>query len=137
MTRRAKRWGSRCSTMTTTAGSISSSPTTRNRISCTGTSTMAHLKTSGSPRVLPTAYLDFDNDGDLDLLIASNNGPARLLRNDNANQNDVLRVKLVGTKSNRDGIGAKVFAKPSNGPRQLAVVKTGSSYLSQSELPVT
>jgi hypothetical protein len=83
------------------------------------------------------AYLDFDNDGDLDLLILANNGPARLLRNDNANQNDVLRVKLVGAKSNRDGIGAKVFAKPGNGTRQLAMVKTGSSYLSQSELPVT
>ena len=83
------------------------------------------------------AYLDFDNDGDLDLLITANNGPARLLRNDNANQNDVLRVKLVGAKSNRDGIGAKVYAKPTNGPRQFAMVKTGSSYLSQSELPVT
>lgn len=83
------------------------------------------------------AYIDFDNDGDLDLLITTNNGPARLLRNDNANQNDILRVKLVGVRSNRDGIGAKVFAKPSNGARQFAMVKTGSSYLSQSELPIT
>ncbi len=83
------------------------------------------------------AYGDFDNDGDLDLLITANNGPARLLRNDNANQNDMLRVKLVGTKSNRDGIGARVQLKTSKGARQFAMVKTGSSYLSQSELPLT
>jgi enediyne biosynthesis protein E4 len=83
------------------------------------------------------AYLDYDNDGDLDLLITTNNGPARLLRNDNGNQNDMLRVKAVGTKSNRDGIGAKVTLKTSTGGHQFAMVKTGSSYLSQSELPLT
>ena len=83
------------------------------------------------------AYLDYDNDGDFDLLITANNGPARLLRNDNGNQNDMLRVRLIGVRSNRDGIGAKVFAKASNGARQFAMVKTGSSYLSQSELPIT
>jgi hypothetical protein len=83
------------------------------------------------------AYADFDNDGDLDLLITTNNGPARLLRNDNANQNDMLRVKTVGTRSNRDGIGAKVTLRTSNGVHLFAMVKTGSSYLSQSELPLT
>jgi enediyne biosynthesis protein E4 len=83
------------------------------------------------------AYADFDNDGDLDLLITANNGPARLLRNDNANQNDMLRVKTIGTRSNRDGIGAKVTVTTSAGIRQFAMVKTGSSYLSQSELPLT
>lgn len=83
------------------------------------------------------AYGDFDNDGDLDLLITANNGPARLLRNDNGNQNDMLRVKTVGTRSNRDGIGAKVTVKTNAGARLFAMVKTGSSYLSQSELPLT
>ncbi len=83
------------------------------------------------------AYADFDNDGDLDLLIAANHGPTRLLRNDNANQNDVLRVKTIGTKSNRDGIGAKVTVITKKGERLTRMVKTGSSYLSQSELPVT
>ena len=83
------------------------------------------------------AYGDFDNDGDLDLLITANNGPARLLRNDNGNQNDMLRVKTVGTRSNRDGIGAKVTVKTSKGVRLFGMVKTGSSYLSQSELPLT
>jgi enediyne biosynthesis protein E4 len=83
------------------------------------------------------AYADFDNDGDLDLVITANNGPARLLRNDNANQNDMLRAKLIGTKSNRDAIGAKVTLKTNKGARHFAMVKTGSSYLSQSELPLT
>jgi hypothetical protein len=83
------------------------------------------------------AYGDFDNDGDLDLVITANNGPARLLRNDNGNQNDMLRVKTVGTKSNRDGIGAKVTLTSSTGARLFSMVKTGSSYLSQSELPIT
>jgi enediyne biosynthesis protein E4 len=82
-------------------------------------------------------YGDFDNDGDLDLVITANNGPARILRNDNANQNDMLRVKAVGTKSNRDAIGAKVTLKTNKGAHLFAIVKTGSSYLSQSELPLT
>ena len=83
------------------------------------------------------AYGDFDNDGDLDLLITGNHGPTRLLRNDNGNQNDVLRVKTVGTKSNRDGIGTKVTMITKKGERLMRMVKTGSSYLSQSELPLT
>lgn len=82
------------------------------------------------------AYGDFDNDGDLDLLITSNNGPARLLRNENGNQNDLLRVKTVGTRSNRDGIGAKVILKTAKGAKLFSMVKTGSSYCSQSELPL-
>jgi hypothetical protein len=83
------------------------------------------------------AYADFDNDGDLDLVITSNNGSARLLRNDNANQNDVLRLKLVGSKSNRDGVGAKVTLTTNIGTTLARMVKGGSSYLSQSELPLT
>jgi hypothetical protein len=83
------------------------------------------------------AYADFDNDGDLDLAITANNGPARLLRNDNANQNDMLRIKTIGTRSNRDGIGAKLTLTTNKGARLFAMVKSGSSYLSQSELPVT
>ncbi|MGC2636166.1 MAG: CRTAC1 family protein [Acidobacteriaceae bacterium] len=83
------------------------------------------------------AYLDYDDDGDLDIVVNDNNGPARLLRNNNGNQNDVLRVKLIGTKSNRDAIGARVTATLASGAKMMEMVKTGSSYLSQSELPLT
>jgi hypothetical protein len=83
------------------------------------------------------AYADFDNDGDLDLVVTTNDGPAHLFRNENGNRNDMLRVKLVGVKSNRDAIGARVTLTASGGMRQLAMVKSGSSYLSQSELPLT
>ena len=83
------------------------------------------------------AYADLDNDGDLDVVVTTNDGPAHLFRNDNGNQNDMLRLKLIGTKSNRDAIGAKVTLTAAGGMRQLAMVKSGSSYLSQSEFPIT
>jgi hypothetical protein len=82
------------------------------------------------------AYGDFDRDGDLDMLLTTNNGPAFLYRNDQLAGNRSLRFHLVGTKSNRDAIGAtvRIFY---NGQGQSRVVRGGSSYLSQSELPVT
>jgi hypothetical protein len=83
------------------------------------------------------AYGDIDNDGDLDLLLTTNNGAARLLRNENANQNDLLRVRTVGAKANRDGVGAKVVVKSSKGRSIFAMVRTGSSYCSQAEMPLT
>ncbi|MDA1092146.1 MAG: CRTAC1 family protein [Acidobacteria bacterium] len=82
------------------------------------------------------AYADMDNDGDLDVVVTANNGPARLLRNDGGNTNHLLRVSLVGTESNRSGIGARVEITAA-GEERWQQVKTGSSYLSQSELPVT
>jgi hypothetical protein len=81
-------------------------------------------------------YADFDRDGDLDVLITTNNGPAFLLRNDKLSANRSIRFHLVGTKSNRDAIGAVVRVYY-EGSAQSRMVKTGSSYLSQSELPVT
>jgi hypothetical protein len=82
------------------------------------------------------AYSDYDHDGDLDIVVTSNNGPARLFRNDGGNRNNVLRVETVGTRSNRDGIGARVEVSV-GGVRRWQIVKTGSSYASQSELPLT
>jgi hypothetical protein len=83
------------------------------------------------------AYADYDNDGDLDLLLTANKGPAVLLRNDGGNRNGALRVRTIGTASNRDGIGARVDVTVAGGGRRRQVVKTGSSYCSQSELPLT
>ena len=79
---------------------------------------------------------DFDRDGDLDLLVTTNNGQASLFRNDQTAGNRSLRLHLIGTKSNRDAIGATVQVFH-GGTSQSRMVKSGSSYLSQSELPVT
>jgi hypothetical protein len=79
---------------------------------------------------------DFDRDGDQDILMTTNKGPAYLFRNDQTAGNRSIRFRLVGTQSNRDGIGAQVKIS-SGGVEQTRFVRTGSSYLSQSELPVT
>jgi len=82
------------------------------------------------------AYGDFDRDGDLDILLTANDGPAQLFRNDSTAGRRSIRFKLRGTTSNRDAIGAAVRIE-AGGAVQTRVVKSGSSYLSQSELPVT
>ena len=82
------------------------------------------------------AYADFDHDGDLDVLISTNNGPAVLLRNDGGNRNHWLSVRLAGVKSNRDGIGAVVRVESAGG-KQWNMVRSGSSYCSQSDLALT
>ena len=83
------------------------------------------------------AYGDYDHDGDLDLAVTANNGAARLLRNDGGNRNRSLRLTLRGTSSNRDAIGSKVELLLDGKPGPWSIVKTGSSYASQSELPLT
>ena len=75
---------------------------------------------------------DFDNDGDTDMLVTTNNGPARLLRNDGGPKGAWLDIRLRGTRSNRNGIGAKVTVT-SGGTVQQDHVRSGSSYLSSSD----
>jgi len=89
-----------------------------------------------SPKVARgAAYADINNDGALDVLVTTNGGAAHLYRNEGG-ANQSLRVKLAGTKSNRDGIGA-VVRLTSSGEKQWQMMRSGSSYLSQSELVLT
>ncbi len=82
------------------------------------------------------AYADMDEDGDLDILLTQARGKPMLLRNDQSLANHWLRVKLIGTTSNRDAIGATVELS-AEGVTQRRVVSPTRSYASQVELPVT
>ena len=79
------------------------------------------------------AFSDFDNDGDIDVFIVNNCGDGVLLRNDGGNKNNWLELKLVGTKSNRSAIGARIRLVSSN-VAQIREVNNQSSYLSQNSL---
>jgi hypothetical protein len=82
------------------------------------------------------AYGDYDRDGDLDVLLTENHGPAYLFRNDGGNRNNFISIRTKGVKSNRDGIGA-VVRVDSAGGKQWSMVRSGSSYCSQSDLALT
>jgi hypothetical protein len=75
---------------------------------------------------------DFDNDGDLDLLVLNLDGPARLYRNDGGNKGNWVMVRTVGTTGNRDGIGARVRLT-AGGKTQVRDIRSSSGYLSQSD----
>ncbi|RKU30660.1 hypothetical protein C6497_02985 [Candidatus Poribacteria bacterium] len=80
-----------------------------------------------------SAFSDYDNDGDIDIIIVNSNQRAVLLQNNNLSLNNWLRIKLIGTKSNRDGIGSRVKIKTEN-IEQIAEVKRGSGYASGSDI---
>jgi enediyne biosynthesis protein E4 len=93
-------------------------------------------KSFAAPKVARSAaYGDIDNDGFPDILLTTNAGPAYLFHNEGG-ANHSLRIKLVGTKSNRDGIGA-IVRVTSGSDKQWKMLRSGSSYLSQSELVLT
>jgi hypothetical protein len=75
---------------------------------------------------------DIDNDGREDVVVSSNNGPAWVLMNRTETQNHWITLKLVGVKTNRDGIGARVKISTATGD-QYATVTTGGSYQSSSD----
>ena len=83
-----------------------------------------------------SAFADIDGDGDLDVVLTQVGGPPLLLRNDQDLRQHLIRLKLVGTKSNRDGIGSWIQVRVGDQILSRQVMPT-RSYLSQSELPVT
>lgn len=83
-----------------------------------------------------SAFADIDGDGDLDAVITQINGPPLILRNDQSLHHHWLRIRLEGTRCNRDAIGAWVRIRVAGQPRSRQVMPT-RGYLSQSELPVT
>ena len=93
-------------------------------------------KSFSAPKVARSAaYADIDNDGFLDMVVTTNGGPAYLFHNEGGT-NHSLRFKLVGTRSNRDGIGA-IIRLSAGGDKQWKMLRSGSGYLSQSELVLT
>jgi len=81
------------------------------------------------------AFGDYDNDGDIDILINSVNALPELLRADSTNQNNWIKIKTIGVKSNRDGIGARIKCVTADGS-QIDEVRSGGSYYSQNDLRV-
>ena len=77
---------------------------------------------------------DFDNDGDVDVLVNCINDVPQLLRCDQSSRNNWLKIKTIGVKSNRSGIGARVICTTAENHRQMDEIRSGGSYLSQSDL---
>ena len=78
------------------------------------------------------AYGDFDNDGDLDVVINNQDGPPTLLRNDGGNRNHWLLIRCIGGNSNRSAVGTRLIVRSGNSV-QTREIKAGSSYASQND----
>jgi hypothetical protein len=79
------------------------------------------------------AFGDFDNDGNVDVLVNNLDGPPSLFRNQGGSKNNWISIKCLGTRSNRSAIGTRVSVKNGN-QRQIDEVMSGSSYYSQNDL---
>ena len=99
-----------------------------------GDSTFVEMRFAGRGTVSRgTLFGDYDNDGDTDLLVTQLNDKVTLLRNENRTSNNYLRLKLIGTRSNRDGIGARVTVTTLGTQSQTREVHRGYSYLSSND----
>jgi hypothetical protein len=105
-----------------------------------GNGNFADISLSGGPGILEKvagrgcAFGDFDNDGDIDVLVNCVNDVPQLLRCDQSPKNNWLKVKTVGVKSNRSGVGARIYCSTAEGRRQMDEIRSGGSYLSQNDL---
>ncbi|HZS51661.1 MAG TPA: CRTAC1 family protein [Bryobacterales bacterium] len=107
-----------------------------------GNGKFADVSAEGGPGILEQApgrgcaFGDFDNDGDIDVLVNCINDLPQLLRCDQGTKNNWLKVKAAGVKSNRSGIGARIYCTTPDGHRQMDEVRSGGSYISQSDFRV-
>jgi hypothetical protein len=107
-----------------------------------GNGKFADVSLEGGPGILEKvpgrgcAFGDFDNDGDIDVLVNCINDAPQLLRCDQSAPANWIKVKTVGVESNRSGIGARIYCSTEGGHRQMDEVRSGGSYLSQNDLRV-
>lgn len=106
-----------------------------------GDGTFAEVSARGGPGFAlvevsrGASFADYDRDGDIDLFVLNLNSTPNLLRNDGGNKGNYLQIATVGTRSNRDGIGTRIEISAA-GQHQTAEVRSGTSFLSHSDLKV-